>query len=382
MKTSLKIASAAALLTACTAQSPNLTTTSSALTAGTSSSIVQTPLAPGAAAVAGTVTPTSGCGGTSTQVILYSSGSPLYQTSAPPYGTFQIQANPGTYVLVAEAANGCGVTQNLTLTAGQTSSVTLNLVPGGASTATNTGTTIPSCYYSYYGCAGMYYPGYGDIALGKPNIYLTGQPGTEVKVGLDFGTESNLLVATPALGASASWDVKLGSDGKQLVAGAATYNYLYYDLRTVSAKFTDRLAFCVQSGDLEPTLEKYLESMGFQPNEVADFGAFWSNRFPSAESYCVYPQESDVADAAVPLHVTPAPIRSTRVWFLVVPQKPPKGGSGGGTELARFLKPKASSPRDTLFAQISARHASRGLASAGSSDGLVLREWGVALVFE
>src|SRR5579885_3661207 len=68
---------------------------------------------PGSSAVAGRVLSSDpACGSVMAQVAFVSGGATLYQTTVPPNGTFEFQANPGTYTLVAQSGS-CAAQQTI-----------------------------------------------------------------------------------------------------------------------------------------------------------------------------------------------------------------------------------------------------------------------------
>ena len=81
------------------------------------------------------------------------SGQVLNQTTLPAGGTFEFQANPGTYLIVAQSplSYGCGAQQTVTLVPGQVAQV--NLVLGaGVNTGGSYYSNPYSCPWGTYGC--------------------------------------------------------------------------------------------------------------------------------------------------------------------------------------------------------------------------------------
>ena len=340
----------------------------------------------GSGAVAGNVLPGTGCEGVSAQLMLFAGSNALYQTTAAPYGTFELHATPGNYVLVAQTQTGCGSQQTVTLTPGQVTRVSVTLASGGVpSGAYPPNTVYPPCMYTYYGCGAGYYPGGGGVGFGKPNLYLSGAPGTAVQVSLKYAADSNVLAAVPAHGPG-GWKVRLDEDGHHLRGpGADRYDYLFYDFRTETDRLTDQRQYCVAKDGLLASLTLYLTASGFTEREVRDFAEYWAVRFPPADRYCVYPQETADVDGLAELQISPKPSRMTRVWFLIVPESPPGNAEARATRplprqnWARFLKfPTGVSPERALAAIRRPGPSTRAPASAG----LTVHEWAVGFLFE
>src|SRR5262249_51883715 len=89
----------------------------------------------GTAAVSGRVTSDPVCGTAPVQVSFVSGSATLYQTNVPANGTFEFQANPGIYTVVARNGN-CGAQQSITVMGNQIAQASLNLTTGGYQTTT------------------------------------------------------------------------------------------------------------------------------------------------------------------------------------------------------------------------------------------------------
>ena len=379
----------------------------------------------GSSAIAGRVTEGPGCADTSLQLLLYSGNTVIYQTTVPPNGTYEFQAQPGSYLLSAQGSAGCQTQQNVTVVAGQQAQVQLQMMPmgnyanspplsgpgyPGAPPSSNYPPNYPPCPYGYYGCNGGYYPGGGGAGVGKPNIYVSGAEGTELKLGIKYKSESNLLIAVPAHGPQ-GWTGKiLGKSDAQTIqiqalgevpgqVNSAKYPYLFYDLRTDDSLLQNKSAFCVPKAELMPSLLNFLKSSRFKKNELEDFSAYWDKKFPPAERYCVYPQENDSIDRIVTLEVTPTPKSVTRVWFLVIPDLAsvvPSGvplGVPPDSQSNYIVKPSwapllaAHKKTDPKFLPRIAEQKNRSVATEtpmkpGAETALEIREWGVVFLFE
>lgn len=356
-------------------------------TYGTQGQTATQPVA-GSGAIAGQI---EGSTDLSATVSVISGNTTVYQTQEPIGGSFEFQIAPGTYNVTAISTSGMTAQASVTVTANQTAQVNLMLTNNSLSGGSSGTTTSSYCYYYPYYCTG-YYPGTGSVGMGKPNIYVSGPTGTSFKLSLKYAQESNLLVATPIHGPQGWSGTLVNSAGQtKLSINQVNYDYLYYDFRTEPTNFQSDASFCVSKSELLPALTDYLTSKNFRKNEINDFTAFWSNRLPPANQYCVYPEENDSIDSIVSLEVTPKPKQITRVWFIIVPNPGQKTASLKRPQLNRFYAANLSRNKkgEVLLAKLRTKlsgSVNRAIASAESQDNgdqdLEVREWGVGFFFE
>lgn len=285
---------------------------------------------PGSSSIAGSVRGSGNCGSGTASIALMSSsygyggqGSTVYpQTQAPIGGNFQLNVQPGSYVLYAQSTTGCFAQQQVNATANQVSSVTVTLSATGTGTNTGGGYNwgynwgYNPCPWGYYGCYGGYYPGGGGGMVGKPNVYLSGPEGLKFKARLKIEDGNHLLAAVPIHGAE-GWSGVI--KGGKLVVENAAYDYLFYDARVDTEKLSGR-GGCVETAKVVSTMAGYLKNAGFGPREVKDFDDYWSKRIPPAGKYCIYVQDENDIKALMSLEIEPKPDSFRQVWFFLVPQ--------------------------------------------------------------
>jgi hypothetical protein len=432
----------------------------SAISGQTSASVIQ-PQA-GAAVISGSLTFSPLCRPNTTQLVLMAGNQTVYQTHVAPNSTYELHVNPGTYLLFAQthatsptgqvtgtAAGVCGTQVPVTAVAQQALQINLFLAPGsnpssvgqGATPASPTplvaggttpqapyyqspmGTTLPPLNYAApypapqgaipcpwygYGCAPQPYPGTGGALVGKPNVYISAAPGTQIALQVRPVGSANLLAAVPAHGLS-GWSFTQGVE--KIEIGGAKADFLFYDYRFNPNLLQARDGFCLAPRQALDAMLQILEANGFQPKERADFQSAWSGRLPRAPKLCVYPQrESELAQISE-LVIQPPADELTRIWFLIVPstplvehqQKNSKLGVDFPTSalafkkaidkpfvLANFRRPTrpASSPTQLLAdkpkvtgrspASVSPTEDSKG--NTPSSQRLHVREWGVGFL--
>lgn len=432
--------------------------TVSAITGQTSSSQIQ-PQA-GAAVISGSLTFSPLCAVSTTQLVLMAGNQTVYQTFVVPNSTYELHVNPGSYLLFARthafspsspsgqvpgtAAGVCGTQVPVTAVAQQALQINLLLTPGSNPSALSgagvpasptpllaggsvpqqpyyqspMGTTLPPlnlaqtpipCPWYGYGCAPQPYPGTGGALVGKPNVYVTATPGTQISLQVRPVGSANLLAAVPAHGLS-GWKFTQGVE--KIEIGGAKADYLFYDYRFNPNLLQAREGFCLPPRQALDAMLQILEANGFQPNERADFQSAWSGHLPQAPKLCVYPQrESELAQISE-LVIQPPADELTRIWFLVVPSIPlvenqPRGPKLGVDFpaaalafkkaidkpflLANFRRPmRPTSPSTQVLAERPKTGGGRNPASvspvestkanAPSSQRLHVREWGVGFL--
>mgnify|MGYP001095590432 CR=1 FL=1 len=155
-----------------------------------------------------------------------------------------------------------------------------------------------------------------DINCYKPNIYLYGEAGT--RCTLTF-MESRLLTKTlPAY--MDSWKVELAADGTLTVDWEEGYPYLFYESRTIPGMFQTGEGFTVYAGDREAQFRSILEAYGLNEREIRDFTEFWDVMLDGDRDYRMYPQMTELVDAAMPIEVEGLePDHYFRIWFCFQP---------------------------------------------------------------
>ncbi len=225
---------------------------------------------------------------------------------------------------------------------------------------------MPSMGWNNYSNHGWYYPGSGQVNMGKPNIYFSVNKDTDVHLKLKFQKNANFLAAVPSHGTS-GWNFKVQKEGAILHDGG-TYKYAFYDFRLHSDELQDTAGFCVPMENLMEKLTDALTRKGFKENEVRDFSEYWAVKMPTADSYCVYPQENKVVEKVSSYEITPKPSKVERLFFIIVPnhKEYQKVANNG-----KFSK----EPTKSWLAKPSADRA-----TASEPSGLEVREWGVGFL--
>ena len=156
----------------------------------------------------------------------------------------------------------------------------------------------------------------GTNAL-KPNIYLYGEPGTEI--GLTFTEEELLLTVLPDY--QDSWNVQIAEDGSLTVDGEEGFPYLFYESATIPAIMQKETGFVITPENRASQLEQMMTAYGFNETETADFVDYWDAALDKHQTFYVFPQETETVDLAMPLALEGTTIDSyDRIWFYFVPE--------------------------------------------------------------
>lgn len=203
---------------------------------------------------------------------------------------------------------------------------------------------------------GPHYPGNGNLAAAKPNVYVSGVAGTKFSIKANF-KQSTLWIAAPSLkGEKSTWSGEILSSGALTVDGVH-YPYLYYDYRSFLNLFQQDQGFCGGKKQSISFMLSVLEEMGFKQQEIDDFKEHWPHKLPPAAKYCVYPQENQQLQNAVAFDITPKAhlVQVNFVVFLDHEQAPAPKPAGP-------WKPTMSSKNDSATFEV--------------------REWGVSFIVD
>lgn len=369
-----------------------------------------TPLS-GASAITGELNARTECESGEFEAFLSQDSLLLYQLDVVQHGSFEFHVLPGNYNLVVVGSKGCFSENKIEVRPDQVQFVTANPAPTVAPDSSKHGslldwfvpsayawTDCPTCdlmayyqmqpsfappmpYYGYYGSmaypnfgfpgpwggSGMYggmYPGWGNVGMGKPVLYLDGKDGTKVDVRVKFAEGGNWLAAAPAHGESA-WSGKL--QGNHFVSAGADYRYLFYDYRTDGNQLQDERGFCTGRESLMRKLKTALKDSGFKENEIHDFDQYWSVKIPVSHRYCVYPQSMPDLQKLAHLEIEPKPASLTQLMFIIQVDEELTGKPGKFTH----------APSKTWTAEPIAD----ARAPASDSPTVQAREWGVGFFF-
>ncbi len=288
------------------------------------------------------------------QVVVSQDKMVLYQLEVPMYGTGQVHLLTGNYQIDAVNKEGCSFQDVIQISDLPNKLINVNLAKSVRKTAstgmeTSAGYANPAvfnpmsynlwpspwwggwgyqqfnqnfynpCGWSMYGCGGNYYPHGGNIAMGKPNIYLTGKD--EGKFKLKFtGNNFNFLATVPSFKEKEiTGELRKGS----IYSENTWYPYLFYDARVSDEHFQSTQGFCGTRKEIFKFMMEGLAKYEFPNQARTDFAEYWSVKIPEALKYCVYPQASAQLDKVAPLEFTfddKSQVQTERLFYLIIPQ--------------------------------------------------------------
>jgi hypothetical protein len=162
------------------------------------------------------------------------------------------------------------------------------------------------------------YPSGGPIAMGKPNLYITGPNLKDAKIELEKIEEHKLMATAPAH-MEKGWTFSL--EKNQLLVNGTKYPYLFYDSRAELKRLPNHSkGFCGERSEILEFMKKQLEEFRFPKNAQADFNEHWMVKLPPISQFCVYPQINEQMDKAAPLKMSFTDYKLTRVLFFIVPK--------------------------------------------------------------
>lgn len=296
----------------------------------------------------------------SSQVVISQDKVVLYQLEVPMNGTGQVHLLYGNYQIDAKNKEGCSFQDVI-----QISDLPNRVIQVKLEQSPRTPATSATAEISTGAWDGNYYPHSGNIALGKPNIYLAGKD--EGKFTLKFTSESfSLLASVPSFKEKEiTGELRKGS----IYNENTWYPYFNYDARVSDEHFQNTHGLCGTRKEVFLFMMEGFKKYEF-PNEArADFTKNWSVRLPEALRYCVYPQVNLQLDKAAPLEFSfedKTKAQTERLFYLVIPQ------DFKGKRIPTNANKFADKPKSKW------KHYSRTVIPKTP----YLYEWGVGFVFE
>lgn len=223
-------------------------------------------------------------------------------------------------------------------------------------------------YWQGGGLSNYYYPGNGNMAAGKPNIYfhgLSAEEASEFWFQIKYLNDSNELASAPIHDEKDGWKISQNILTKKYKIDGNEYDYLYYDYKLDSKYLQSTKGFCGERSQVYEKMVSILNTMRYKDREVSDFENYWSHKIPKGE-FCVYPQDHSVLSNIAQWNSSIQPKFFKRVLFVMIPIEQIKAKVS-----ANFTSLPMSdwNPMNGVY---------RNMAS--SSSGFQVHEWGVAFL--
>jgi hypothetical protein len=353
----------------------------------------------------------------------------IHQFSVPSQGTFNIDLVPGNYQLVAKNPKECLDKIEFKIKLGE--KLTLDLRPtlnkrkptawgsgelasslatpcsciqaAGCPCYTGQGYQYPSyiqpnwnpwwmgysTYYpnffypgawSNYGLNQGFYPGSGNVAAAKPNLYISGPQNKDLKIKINFKeirpkVYPTWLATSPEANEN-TWKIKLDKNNF-LLSEKARYPFIYYDFRVDDDLFQAEKGFCAERNEALEKMSLVLNELGFKANEVKDFEEHWRIKMPP-QAVCVFPQSNTELDKIATLETNPPLKKLTRILFIATYKSGMEKGRVG-----KFIK----EPIEPWIAPIQRQPSStswnwKSIKKDNISNDFELREWGIGFTFD
>lgn len=371
----------------------------------------------------------SACGNEDFMIWLSMDKNLIHQFSVPPQGTFNIDLVPGSYQLVTKNPKECLDKIEFKIQLGE--KLTLDLKPAlnkrkptawgseelalssaapcaciqaaGCPCYTGQGVQYPSyiqpnwnpwwmgysIYYpnffypgawSNYGLNHGFYPGSGNVAAAKPNLYISGPTNKDLKIKINFKEirpkiYPTWLATSPEI-IDNTWKINLDKSNL-LLSKKARYPFIYYDYRVDDDFFQSQRGFCTDRNEALEKMSQILKETGFKPNEVKDFEEHWRIKMPP-QTVCIFPQSNTELDKIAVLETDPPTNKITRILFIATYKS--------GIEkkrVGKFIK----EPLEPWVAPVQRQPSStsrnlKPLKKAHVSANFELREWGIGFTFD
>lgn len=171
--------------------------------------------------------------------------------------------------------------------------------------------------WQYPGMQQHYYPGQGQMFLGKPNVYVSTGKTKLTSFTMEFSAKdtANFLATTPSL-TDSKWQGTASEDS--FYVDGVKYSYLFYDTRADHAQMQYQAGWCTEHGATVKSMSDELKALGFSTQAIKDFDEHWNEKLPRVDSWCVYPQYNQQLDKILPVKLTPS-MPFVRVAFVLVP---------------------------------------------------------------
>lgn len=178
-------------------------------------------------------------------------------------------------------------------------------------------------YWQNGGLSNHYYPGGGNMAAGKPNIYFHGLSEQEAKefiFQIKYSKDANELASTPIHNNDEGWKVRLDPRTKNYIVDGDEYSYLYYDYKFDSKALQNEKGFCGERAVIYEKMVQTLNTMKFKDKEVTDFENYWAYKIPKGE-FCVFPQDHSNLSPIAQWNSSVQPKFFKRILFVVIPME-------------------------------------------------------------
>jgi len=144
----------------------------------------------------------------------------------------------------------------------------------------------------------------------KPNIYIY----TDIRrdVSVIFDNPGDVSASVPHYPIGTGWHVSVDNNG--IMEGR--YRYLFYEALVEGKEYQYQYGWHIPARTRREELERVLRLYAFNDAETKDFLEYWEHRLKADTDYTMFPQETEVVDAVMPVQIDPRPQSVHRIWFI------------------------------------------------------------------
>ncbi len=149
------------------------------------------------------------------------------------------------------------------------------------------------------------------IPVLKPNIYLYPESPQVITVAFKYPWQLTTVIPDYVN----QWKVLVEPKGTI----DDTYGFLFYEATVGKGFFQKTEGWQLPIGNRDKSFDELLDLYKFNEQEKEDFIEFWTEKLDETTEYLIYPQETKIIDAVMPVDVTPVPASAYRIWFYFIP---------------------------------------------------------------
>lgn len=144
----------------------------------------------------------------------------------------------------------------------------------------------------------------------KPNIYIYPDQELQIEVSLSFPQGGQVIASIPTY--NEGWNVSVSPNGKI----DDKYDFLFYESEQPNVWQTSQ-GWCIPKTNLESFFTQNMTEYGFEDNEIDDFIEYWIPRWENENYYAIYPQNKEIIESVIALHLSETPDNILRRFYLV-----------------------------------------------------------------
>lgn len=146
------------------------------------------------------------------------------------------------------------------------------------------------------------------IIVRKPNIYFFPQKNLNLEVILEFPQGGKVIYSIPDY--QNGWSIFVDTLG--IIDNS--FKYLFYESKLPDV-WQYKKGWIVRREELTSFFNNNLMEYGFGEKEITDFTEYWIPRLNDYKFYEIYPQEKQIIDEVIKLHIFKEPDNILRLFY-------------------------------------------------------------------